>query len=347
MTSSNSNACVVLDSNVWLSTFLLNTPPGAAFLFTIRRLERLIVLPEVVESEVVKNTVERADEAIRSIRKGYDTLLAIMGERDDYRVPSEEEIVTRVQGRLVQLDDLLLRVPLTLEHARGALRRVQEESPPNGSKNQQFKDSVIWETVLELANSNVVDLVSQDGGFFENRVFSKGLSMNLRRECDERRISVRLFPDLRSYLNSLREEVPGYNTLRVAQILNESILPELTVYADLKEIEIGTLFEQGLAANLTERLNTLAITFEFTYEASDKELSMGQQNSTDRVKVVGSTYFNYVLEELSDIRLEEVGYYRSNGEYVPSKSQRTIFASGSLLFGRGTVSHKFREPLDS
>jgi hypothetical protein len=71
----------------------------------------------------------------------------------------------------------------SIEHARAALRRVNEETPPNGSKNQQFKDSAIWEAVLELAANHRVHFVTKDTGFYEGRDLKRGLAKQLSYEC--------------------------------------------------------------------------------------------------------------------------------------------------------------------
>ena len=97
---------------------------------------------------------------------------------------SERILKEAVSKRLEELDAFLVRVPLTLEQTRSAVRRVNDEIPPNGPKNQQFKDSVLWEAVLELAKSFRVVLVTYDKAFFEDRKPDRGLAAELKADCE-------------------------------------------------------------------------------------------------------------------------------------------------------------------
>jgi len=63
----------------------------------------------------------------------------------------------------------MVRVPFTLEHAKAALEMVDARMPPNGEKNQQFKDSAIWQAVLALSSDYRVHLVTNDRAFLLNR----------------------------------------------------------------------------------------------------------------------------------------------------------------------------------
>src|SRR5687767_1960869 len=108
----------------------------------------------------------------------------LMGSADDYQVPSEAEFEESAKSRLQELNSLLRRVPFTLEHAKSALKRVNDETPPNGPKNQQFKDSAIWEAVIELSETYPVHFVTEDKGFFEGREIRRGLAQALKAECE-------------------------------------------------------------------------------------------------------------------------------------------------------------------
>ena len=72
-----------------------------------------------------------------------------MGYRDTYSPPGEGRFETGARERLRELEHLLIRVPHDSRQLRSAFERVVAETPPNGPKNQQYKDSVIWEAAVE------------------------------------------------------------------------------------------------------------------------------------------------------------------------------------------------------
>jgi PIN domain len=137
--------CLILDTNIWVyNTSLLRTPLGASLLYYIKMGDIKIGPPEVVELEINKHSLKVVKEAIQNIVKGYEQIEAFLGERDDYFIPSEEQINKVIENRLESLRNLFFRIPLTLDQTKRAITKVINEVPPNTPKNQQFKDSCIW-----------------------------------------------------------------------------------------------------------------------------------------------------------------------------------------------------------
>ncbi|MBE9188043.1 DUF4935 domain-containing protein [Microcoleus sp. LEGE 07076] len=147
--------CVVIDTSIWRqdSNLLLRTPMGSALRYILKQSSGKIGLPEIIEEELTRNTVEQGLEAVEKINKGFKVIEVIMGCRCFYEVPDEAQLQATVTERLTDLNDLIIRIPFTFEHAKSALRRINEKSQPNGESNQQFKDSAIWEAILTLSNS--------------------------------------------------------------------------------------------------------------------------------------------------------------------------------------------------
>ncbi|MDQ3653281.1 MAG: PIN domain-containing protein [Acidobacteriota bacterium] len=167
--------CVVVDTNTFVhSTLLLGTPLGMALLFSLGVNGRL-GMPEVLEQEIVKRAVSHARDMADKISRNLESLKTITGKELILPLPTNHELKKYVEDRLRELSDKFVRVPFTLDHAKSSLQRVMEESPPNGEKDQQFKDSAIWESVLELAKSYEVHFITKDKGFYYQRDPKKGL----------------------------------------------------------------------------------------------------------------------------------------------------------------------------
>ncbi|MGB3508190.1 MAG: PIN domain-containing protein [Microcoleaceae cyanobacterium] len=167
--------CVVIDANKWRqdSNILLKTPLGVALLYCLKQKNGCIGLPEIIENEVMKHTIQVGCEAVEQINSNFKKIEIIMGKRSNYEVPDKTEIQKSIESRMKEIEPWVKRVPFTLEHAKSALQRVDEGTPPNkpeGRDKQQFKDSAIWEAILSLLKKNYeVHFITEDKGFFMNR----------------------------------------------------------------------------------------------------------------------------------------------------------------------------------
>lgn len=340
---SSPSACVVLDTNVWVSNPSLNTPIGVALLYALRRLNRTIGLPEVIELELTKHTTRLAVEALQAIAKGYGMIGTIMGSRDDYKVPSETEVRERLALVLKEHDQILTRVAFTVEHARGALDRVLSELPPNGPKNQQFKDSAIWEVILELARSMDVDLVTDDKQFFDNRDTTKGLARNLRIEAAQQPHHIRVFGGLKAYLASLEEKVPAVDPLPVISAIQDAVMPELHAHAESKQFELGARIRESVEAFVTERSTFLALSYEITFQAFDRTESVEEHGTPDTVTASGSVFYDYVTGEFSELQPGAIQYRRATGEMVGRNCINYGWVAG--ISGRHAVPTRIRVPV--
>jgi hypothetical protein len=131
-----------------------------------------------------------------------------MGKRDDYRVPTLEELKRRGEDRLSELKELVMFTEFTLKHAKSALLRVIDETPPNRPGNQQFKDSAVWESILEIAQKGEVHFITKDTGFFQDGKPEKGLAQNLAEERKKLKNNIYIYPDLKKYLRKVWKELP-------------------------------------------------------------------------------------------------------------------------------------------
>jgi len=192
--------CIVLDTNIWRAQLLLRNPLGAALVFAVRSSGGAIGLPEVISDEILKQLTKAGQEAADLVRRGFGILEKLVGSRSAYELPGAEQIHQSIMEQFKEIAPFLHTVPFTLEHAKAALSRVNGETPPNGPKNQQFKDSAIWEAILELAQTFRVYFVTSDKGFFEGKDPRKGLAAILQRETGEKGVTVPSVPIMMRHL---------------------------------------------------------------------------------------------------------------------------------------------------
>jgi hypothetical protein len=312
-------SCVVLDTNVWREQPLLRTSHGAALIFALERRGIQLGLPEVVEREIPEVLVRAAQKLLDKTA----LLAQITGQRADW--PDESSVRNAVADRLTELDNLLIRVPMTFEHASAALTRVIGGLPPSREGKEEFKDSLILEAVLELAASRPTDFISSDSGFQNGKQLPHP---ELRSYVESRSLQVGFCRSLEEYLSQLGDGVPGsdYPSVveSVATRLHGTAQDAMTPYG----LSVEGLIDGNLELFATETPGRTAVSFEIRYSARGADPA---QPVTTVVKVRGEATANFKTRLISDIRTEEVKFVERDGSERGAVFGSTLEASGSLV----------------
>jgi hypothetical protein len=288
--------CVVPDSCVWRSEPLLRTPLGITLVYTLSRLNSVLGLPEVVEQELTNGIVTAGLDAVDKSRGPLQTIRTITGDRFfTMGVPDEEAFRMYVAERLTELDRILVREPFTLEHAKAALAMVNAKLPPNGDKNQQFKDSAIWQAVLSLSKRFSVVLLTYDKGFFLDRDPGKGLARNLLDDCNQRGVTVKAYGGIGHYLNTLKGESPEFDREQVKESIVAESKSRLASEADRYKIVPTELLACDISGFATENPDRVAVDYTLTFKLEPVSPEWRINNEDPRGVVHGSCYF--LLEE--------------------------------------------------
>lgn len=225
---SERRVCAVLDANQWRCQLLLRSNLGAALLHILDEMNGSMGLPEVIELEVRKHIVKAGKEAGKRVKDGLSTIRSIIGAWADVKIPSDGDFATAVDTRFHELSKFLVKVPFTESHARAALAMVIDEVPPNGQKNQQFKDSAIWQALLELSQESDVVFVTNDSGFFQGGdVKNKVLAENLAADCSTLGRRITIFDELGSCLEALRKEAPQLDKAQLIAVVVDHLHSQL------------------------------------------------------------------------------------------------------------------------
>lgn len=341
-----SSRYLILDTNVWVyRTRLLSTALGAAVLYSLHQTGRILALPEVIEEEIRKHTLKRGSDAVKAISENYRLIEQLMGVRDDFRVPAASDFAARVDARLLELEQLIKRTPFTLDHAKAALKRVMDETPPNGYKNQQFKDSAIWEAILDLARAGDVDFVTEDSAFFNDRKPNRGLAENLKQECKAVPGRINVYHEVSSYLESVKEELPPLNYAEIAKNISEQLWEELSRRAIDQGYELGDLVNHKISAFLTEKSNFIAIEFRLSYITHGVKYPESQENVRANEIAKGDCTYELSSKRVSDIRLETIYLEDLSGDRIPAHGAVFLRAEGGV-YGRKTITYTLRKPLE-
>jgi hypothetical protein len=301
-------------------------------------------LPQIVEAEIIKHTVKDGIRAAARIRENLEKVKMLVGWVDDFAVPTDEMFKASAEERLRELEDLLKRVPFDFEQLEAALQRVMNETPPNGPNNQQYKDSVIWESVLELSRDYTVHFVTEDKDFFEEGNPNKGLASNLEEDCIVNGREVFVHYRLESYLKSLREAVPPLDRQRLRDQIERALIRDLRQFATDKDFELNTLVDAPISAFLTENMYVLALSFELVHRAS-VVLKSGEEIAAKLI-TRGECSYNLRDKAVSDVRKDSIQLLDTYGDAIQEKGANIVY--GSAIVG-GDPHRRFyslREPLD-
>ncbi len=309
--------CVLLDTNVWVQNLLLRTALGSALLYALRASGAKLAMPEVVEQEVVKHTIQAAQEAIEAIKKGFRSIGSIMNSCRSYDAPTEGEIREAISKRFTELDAFIIRVPFVLEHAKAALRRVGERIPPSSTKQQQFKDCAIWEAALSLAKDHHVHLVSKDGDFYQDRDRSV-LHKRLSDECERLGVTITAYTDLKLCVDKLSEAIPALDKSAIAEQVYKSVIAQISEFAARHDLRPSEVERSDIKAFRTEVVNKLAIEYCFKIVAVDTlgEQMEAKQNPT--ICVSGGCRYDLDTQAVLENAFDEIRYewHDLNGNVV-------------------------------
>lgn len=348
--------CVVLDTNIWYRDLLLRTPLGAAFLHILRRMDARLGLPEVVEIEAIDKLTARGVKAVQQVEKGLHEIQSLTGRSPKPPLPSQDTIREHVESRLAQLDPLVERVPLSIEQTRAALHQVTRRQPPSSENREQFKDSLIWQAILDLGDTYRVLFVTADRAFFADRDTDDGLAQELRQMCKERGVTVEVFPKLGLCLERLQEEAPPLDEDRIGRAIQQALQGNLAKRAAGWQLVLGDAGETQMRAFATEHLDRLAIDFDTKFSLDeaiadqtpdliDLEPERPGKRNIGFVAVEGSCYYSSDDDSVSELRLTSITWDWANEEGQQTAKDAFVQVGGAISMGVPYEDLNIRGPL--
>jgi len=336
---SSSQIILVLDANIWIRERMLRSSLGAALLYVIRKLGAKIALSEVTKAEAVKGIVKAGIDSVQKIEKAFVTIQTITGSRPDHNLPTPQEFEKSANGRLNELSDVLYPVALSFESMKSALARVLNESSPN-TRKEQFRDSLLWEIALGLAEAFEVHLITEDGDFYQEGATEKGLAQDLIREIKEKHLKITTYKDISTFLKSVSKKISLPEPDKLASALDEELHSTLIEYANSKAFHLEFMTSHEIDSYLTEEKDVLAIIFRLNYRITSIQLPEGTVLPGGSLLVKGNCLADSISEEISRVQLDNIDCFGPNGEVIPAMS--TGYARLDVVMGVRKVPYRFR-----
>ncbi len=326
-----SEVCVILDTNVWLSSILLRSELGKALLHSIHRAKGSLGLPEVVEMELVARGSDMALRAAAKARSHISFLEGILGARINMTLPKRDKLEEAVKARIQWLGPMIQRIPLTLEQTRRAVTRLVAGTPPSDPKHEEFRDALVWETALDLARTKRVFLVTKDRNFYEERKVEKGLSTCLREDINNSEAQIEVFAELSQCIARVGDEVPvpGINYRILVPEITKVIRKEVVASARNRSFELVAVQDSAVAHFPTDVPSVVAIAFTIKYELTDLNASNEQERTNAHVVVKGECSYEPDTHHVESVRFEvmEFTWIDPDGE---KRRVRNLYASAHI-----------------
>jgi len=159
---------VFIDTNVAiLETHLFFKKLGPELLAAMRKAGARLVVPAILKQEYVKHYVEVSRAARSAMEKGASLGRPFFDQPPPSFFPSDDEIRDRARRNLERLQELIVFVPETDELLLSTSRRVMANNAPSSKTDHGFKDCLIWESVLSVAQDCELHVVSKDKAFYQ------------------------------------------------------------------------------------------------------------------------------------------------------------------------------------
>lgn len=203
------DACVVIDCNEWIRLKWLGSPIGLTFISALKRdLSLKLAIPEVLGGELDKHRAETARSLLRRLEDASADIKVVTGNPTAAGIITltEVSIEVTIRERLSAIAGQTIYPDMSIDEVRRALARVNAEAPPNGPKNQQMKDSLLWEACVTLTNDHRVIFVTGDNAFYSGRQPKNGLAQNLALEPSIKDGRLQVFPSLEDAMRSFAPE---------------------------------------------------------------------------------------------------------------------------------------------
>lgn len=270
---------IVLDTNIIRQDFLLNSRKFEMLLDYLRKTEDSIVMPQLVYQEVEALYKAEITKGLAQARKNRDKLQKILLDvRIDDLIIDVNHMTSNYLEHILQKLGVRKRdiVEYRNEYLPEIVKRSVRKLPPFTETRQEFRDYVLWLTILDIAsedeNHSVIFISLNTKDFADSTKSS--LHPILHQEAQERDMNILYYPSLDDFLKAKAVQIEF-----ITQDWLLSVLDVQTVEKDL-EIDVEYHGQRELTDHLKwndddfyELLSTRAISFDlgefYIYQMED------------------------------------------------------------------------------
>jgi PIN domain len=337
---------VCIDTNVFVrQAHLLRKNAGPSLIHLLRAAGGRLFVPEILKREYEEQTVAAVNEAGEKITAQFERIQTLVGARDDFVLPTDDQVRTSVRGRLAELEAITLSQPLTDELRIAAGNRVLEKRAPTTKTDHGYKDCLIWEGILRLEHGADIRLITLDGTGF---LASERLLPALQEEAARNGVNITAHRELEAVLSELQAAGTPPIPQQIAQDTLHRVLQDefAKVIQQWQLSSLGPMEAPRFTPFVTEDLRRLWVKFEVRLPAGTAVNGEKLYEGNNQVELEGS--FNWHPDvvgagALTDLLVERETLLGTDGAVIGQNI--TMFLEGHAFGGRALVHHRDRRPL--
>lgn len=300
---------IIFDTNILLqeSFTLLETKEAEEYLRILTAVGYKIGLPKIIKKELIKNSISdyndrfnKLSELIEKISKLHDPSKLYLDKLHS------KKIIKLFNKRFFELKNILLLIPHTNLHLKKAFRRIYHNFAPNTSKSTQPKDSLILETLLELALLNDVVFITNDKSFFSQRDPNRGIDPIILLEISKNKLNLNIIygDNFNNFISKFEKDIPPIPKKEITSELNFLIQKEILKH--IKNQNITELKKEEITLNSfhTRNKNILLITFSGNFKIFHEDDSAENRKfNSGLISVTGSINYNFDENKLHSFKI--------------------------------------------
>ncbi len=201
---------VVIDSNIFIEDFSMKSNTFRVFLSQIERTGHNLIMSQVVFDEVINKFTEN----IKTSKRNIDSILAKVRSitNQDFDNPINEELLENIvreygeslRAKLNSIHTVFANYP-NVNHHVVVDRALKRRKPFNNEGQKGYRDTLIWETILQLArhDQTAIAFISKNKSDFADK--DSNLHRDLQddiQNMEENHCEVIYFHDLGSFVES-------------------------------------------------------------------------------------------------------------------------------------------------
>lgn len=209
---------VVLDTNIYVQDFTLESSEFSLLFDYLKKTDSRIILPQLVYQEIRSQYIKRANTFLSDSKKCIDNLnkLLVSDPLSNVDLNINECLEAYIEMFYKKLNierkDIF---PYKNSYLTGLVNRSINKERPFSEKGKEFCDSVLWLTVLDIANKtnhskrSPLVFISSDTNAFGDISTKKGhekdrniLHRELLKEIESKKLSLQYFSSISDFIKS-------------------------------------------------------------------------------------------------------------------------------------------------
>jgi predicted nucleic acid-binding protein len=192
---------IILDTNIFAQDFMMTTPRFELLLDYLKKTKSKLIMPQIVYQEIISLYTRRLKDKLKKFKEAKEHLESVL--LDVFIPDINLEISVEVEKYLSYLKEKIKIsdkdiVPYEDHYLKNAVHRVIWGVKPCSEKRKEFRDVLLWLSVLDIAlrekDKKVVFISNNTKDFTD--IDKRTLHPDLLEEAHRRGVEVKYYPTI-------------------------------------------------------------------------------------------------------------------------------------------------------